>query len=52
MKTNKKTTYNRTKNANFKTYCVLRYNVWQVEHTSKTILKHVVYVCCILGSYD
>ena len=31
------------------TYCVLRYNIWQVEHTSKTILKHVVYVCCILG---
>ena len=23
------------------TYCVLRYNIWQVEHTSKTILKHV-----------
>ena len=20
------------------TYCVLRYNIWQVEHTSKTIL--------------
>ena len=33
------------------TYCVLRYNILQVEHTSKTILKHVVYVCCILGSY-
>ena len=32
-------------------YCMLRYNIWQVEHTSKTILKHVVYVCCILGSY-
>ena len=26
------------------TYCVLRYTIWQVEHTSKTILKHVVYV--------
>ena len=23
------------------TYCVLRYNIWQIEHTSKTILKHV-----------
>jgi len=23
--------------------CVLRYNIWQIEHTSKTILKHVVY---------
>ena len=31
-------------------YCVLRYNIWQIEHTSKTILKHVMYVCCILGS--
>ena len=31
------------------TYCVLSYNIWQVEHTSKIILKHVVYVCCILG---
>ena len=30
-------------------YCVLRYNIWQIEHTSKTILKHVMYVCCILG---
>ena len=33
------------------TYCVLRYNILQVEHTAKTILKHVAYVCCILGSY-
>ena len=32
-------------------YCALRYNIWQIEHTSKTILKHVVYVCCIHGSY-
>jgi hypothetical protein len=32
-------------------YCVLRYNIWQIEHTSKTILKHVVYVCCMLESY-
>jgi hypothetical protein len=29
------------------TYCVLRYNIWQIEHTSNTILKHVVYVCYI-----
>jgi hypothetical protein len=21
------------------TYCVLKYNIWQIEHTSKTILK-------------
>jgi hypothetical protein len=25
------------------TYCVLRYTIWQIEHTSKTILKYVVY---------
>jgi len=33
------------------TYCVLRYNILQIEHTSKTDLKHVVYVCCVLESY-
>ena len=57
MKTNKKKNKKHTIERKMQiskvdeTYCVLRYNIWQVEHTSKTILKHVVYVCCILGSY-
>ena len=39
MKTKKKKKpYNRTKNAISKVdeaYCVLRYNIWQIEHTPK-----------------
>ena len=55
MKTNKKKQHTIERKMQIskvdETYCVLKYNIWQVEHTSKTILKHVVYVCCILGSY-